>query len=194
MIIGTDEVGRGCLAGPVVAAAVIFLHEKNLSEYRDSKQLSPSRREVLSQKIREEHLWGLGWASPVEIDEINILQASFLAMRRAIYEAHERLKTHLADQESSDRSILVLVDGNLPIPDLGFRQRPIVGGDASQPVIAAASILAKVWRDAEMVKLDQSYPDYGFAKHKGYPSPAHKEALAKFGPIPDHRRSFRGVS
>lgn len=179
-IAGVDEVGRGPLAGPVVAAAVILDAGRPIAGLADSKVLSPSRRETLAVKIRERCLaWALGEAGVEEIDRLNILQATRLAMRRAV----EALPVYPA---------LVLVDGNQP-PVLHCEVRAIVGGDATVPAISAASILAKVARDRTMVEFDAVYPGYGFARHKGYPTPEHLQALVRLGVTPIHRLSFSPV-
>ncbi len=179
-IAGVDEVGRGPLAGPVVAAAVILNPNRPIQGLADSKKLSEKRREGMELIIKENALaWSLGRAEVEEIDSINILQASLLAMKRAV-EALQILPTH------------ALVDGNRP-PDLACSVETIVGGDSSVPAISAASIIAKVARDREMVELDLKYPGYGLAKHKGYPTKAHLEALNKLGVTDIHRRSFAPV-
>ena len=179
LVAGVDEVGRGPLAGDVVAAAVI-LAESPLEGVTDSKMLTPKRREALAERIRDKALsWALGRATVAEIDELNILQASLLAMRRAV-EA-------LPIQPS-----LVLVDGNR-LPKWPYEARAIVKGDLSEPSIGAASILAKVQRDAEMLALHEHYPAYGFDRHKGYPTKAHLAALEIAGISPVHRRSFGPV-
>lgn len=178
---GTDEVGRGPLAGDVVAAAVILPPEAGIAGLDDSKRVSAAQRLVLSVLIRERALaWAIGRASVAEIDRLNILQASLLAMQRAV--------TALAVQPE-----MVFVDGNR-CPLWHYRSRAVVGGDGLVPSIAAASILAKVTRDGEMETLDQQYPGYGFARHKGYGTRAHLEALAALGPCPIHRRSFAPVA
>jgi ribonuclease HII len=179
VIAGVDEVGRGPLAGDVIAAAVI-LPDYPLAGLTDSKALSESRRTTLSEIIRNEaRSWALGRSTVAEIDELNILQASLLAMRRAV-EA-------LALQPT-----LVLVDGNR-LPHWPYEARAIVKGDLTEPAISAASILAKVMRDQEMVELDRRYPGYGLAGHKGYPTKAHLAALSELGVSPIHRRSFGPV-
>ncbi|MCW8904636.1 ribonuclease HII [Sedimenticola sp.] len=179
-IAGVDEVGRGPLAGPVVAAAVILHPDRPIAGLADSKKLSEKRREQLAREIREMALcWALGRAEVEEIDRLNILHASLLAMKRAV----EALGT---------RPGHALIDGNR-CPDLPCSAEAIVGGDASEPAISAASILAKVSRDREMVLLDQQYPGYGLAKHKGYPTKVHVEALREIGVSPIHRRSFGPV-
>jgi ribonuclease HII len=180
-VAGVDEVGRGPLAGPVVAAAVILDPERPIEGLRDSKALSPARREALAARIRERALaWALGRAEVEEIDRLNILWASLLAMRRAV--------ALLVPPPTS-----VLVDGNR-CPDLPVPARAVVRGDATVPAISAASILAKVARDAEMVELDARFPGYGLARHKGYPSPEHLLALERLGPSAIHRRSFAPVA
>lgn len=180
-IAGTDEVGRGPLAGDVVAAAVILDPATPIPGLNDSKKLSDKQRQELVILIKEHALaLSIGRSSVVEIDSLNILQASLLAMRRAV-EALPRPPQ------------LVYVDGN-HIPDWRFEAKAIVRGDAKMPAIAAASVLAKVTRDREMEALDSLYPGYGLAKHKGYPTKQHLEALAKLGPSPIHRKSFAPVS
>lgn len=180
LIAGVDEVGRGPLAGAVVTAAVILDPNKPIEGLTDSKKLTEKRREKLAVEIREKALaWSLGRAEVEEIDRINILQATFLAMQRAV--------EGLAMQPD-----LVKVDGNR-CPDLPYPMEAIIGGDLSVVEISAASILAKVARDAELVELDALYPEYGFAKHKGYGTKAHKEALLQYGPTPIHRRSFAPI-
>ena len=179
LVAGVDEVGRGPLAGDVVAAAVI-LAELPPEGVTDSKMLTPERREAVAERIRDEAVsWALGRATVAEIDELNILQASLLAMRRAV-EA-------LFIQPS-----LVLVDGNR-LPKWPYEARAIVKGDLTEPSIGAASILAKVQRDAEMLALHEQYPEYGFDRHKGYPTKAHLAALETTGVSPVHRRSFGPV-
>ena len=179
LVAGVDEVGRGPLAGDVVAAAVI-LTDSPPEGVTDSKMLTPERREALAERIRDEAVsWALGRATVAEIDELNILQASLLAMRRAV-EA-------LPIQPS-----LVLVDGNR-LPRWPYKARAIVKGDLTEPSIGAASILAKVQRDAEMLALHEHYPAYGFDRHKGYPTKAHLAALETAGISPVHRRSFGPV-
>jgi ribonuclease HII len=177
---GVDEVGRGPLAGPVVAAAVILDPDRPVEGLKDSKKLSERRREELAGQIRERALaWSLGRAELHEIDRINILQASLLAMQRAV------AGLSLAPE-------LVLVDGNR-CPRLDYPSQAVVRGDALVPAISAASIIAKVSRDREMVELDSRYPGYGLAKHKGYPSKAHLAALQTLGVTAVHRRSYAPV-
>lgn len=180
LIAGVDEAGRGPLAGPVCAAAVILDPASDISGLDDSKRLSASRRAELSVTIRESvFAWSIGWASVEEIDALNILQANFLAMRRAV-EALGHLPS------------LALVDGR-DDPGLLCPVRPIIGGDALEPAISAASILAKTARDEAMCLLDLEYPMYGFAAHKGYGVKRHIEALQTHGPCPHHRHSFAPV-
>jgi ribonuclease HII len=181
-IAGIDEAGRGPLAGPVVAAAVILKPRRPIEGVADSKQLSAAERERLSVVIRREAVcWGIGWADHVEIDAINILQATFLAMHRAI----------LAMPVVPDH---VLIDGNrLPrLTGLGktLTARAIIDGDASHAAISAASILAKTARDSYMDQMHTVYPEYCFSDHKGYATPDHQRLLAQHGPCPLHRRSF----
>ncbi|PIE24974.1 MAG: ribonuclease HII [Neptuniibacter caesariensis] len=180
LVAGVDEVGRGPLVGNVVAAAVILDPAKPIQGLADSKKLSEKRREQLYREIKEKSLaWCVASASPAEIDELNILHASMLAMKRAV----EGLP--VAAQ-------FVYVDGNRS-PDLACPCEPVVKGDSKIPAISAASILAKVDRDHEMKDLDKVHPEYGFAKHKGYPTAVHFAALKKYGPLPAHRRSFKPV-
>ncbi len=177
---GVDEVGRGPLAGPVVAAAVILDPARPIPGLNDSKKLSAKRRTALAAQIRESALaWSLGRAEVEEIDAINILQASLLAMRRAV----EGLSLSPA---------MALVDGNR-CPSLTCPAQAVVRGDALVPAISAASIIAKVSRDLEMIELDARYPGYGLAQHKGYPSRVHLAALDSLGVLPIHRRSYAPV-
>ncbi len=177
---GIDEVGRGCLAGPVVAAAVILPEHHLIPGLRDSKLLAPRRREELDRLIRAEALAVALEAVPESvIDEVNILRATHLAMAGAV--ARLGLKPDY-----------LLVDG-LPVPNLTIPQWAIVGGDRVCASIAAASIVAKVYRDALMVRFHLRWPRYGFDRHKGYGTREHRRALAAFGPCPIHRRTFRGV-
>ncbi len=180
LVAGVDEAGRGPLAGPVLAAAVILDPLRPVAGLADSKTLSASQREVLAGQICSHALaWAVASASVEEIDQLNILQASLLAMCRAVAALNP------APAEA-------LIDGN-QVPRLECAARAIVRGDASEPAISAASILAKVARDAEMVALDSVYPDYGFARHKGYPTAQHLAALERHGVSPAHRRSFGPV-
>ncbi len=180
LVCGVDEVGRGPLAGPVVAAAVILDPARPIDGLADSKKLSEKRRETLYETIRERALsWSIGRAEVAEIDTINILQASLLAMQRAV--AGLSIAPHQA-----------LVDGNR-VPQLQCDARAIIGGDACEPCISAASIIAKVTRDREMIALDARYPGYGLARHKGYPTRQHLESLEVLGVSEIHRRSFAPV-
>ncbi len=180
IIAGVDEAGRGPLAGPVAAAAVILASSRPISGLRDSKKLTPQRREQLAQEIRQHALaWAVGWADHLEIDRLNILQAAMLAMRRAVLALAVRPKK-------------VLVDGDR-CPDLPYTMEAIVHGDNLVPIICAASILAKVERDAAMRRFDEIYPDYGFSIHKGYSTPMHLAALKRYGACAIHRRSFAPV-
>jgi ribonuclease HII len=182
---GIDEAGRGPLAGPVVAAAVILDRRRQIRGIADSKALAPEVREELALKIRARCVaWGLGWADPSEIDAINILQATMLAMRRAMLSLH-CLPAH------------IIVDGDR-CPDLrglsmDCSMEAVIAGDASVTCVGAASILAKVARDEFMRGLDPRYPGYGMASHKGYATPEHLDALKRLGPTPVHRRSFAPV-
>lgn len=179
---GIDEAGRGPLAGPVVAAAVILDPDRPIAGLADSKSISAARRELLAAMIRERALaWALGRAEVAEIDQINILQASLLAMRRAI----ESLP--IVPQQ-------ILVDGKQIPHGLSIPAQAIIKGDVSVSAISAASILAKTTRDALLCELHERYPLYGFAQHKGYPTAAHCEALYRLGPCPEHRRSFAPVA
>lgn len=180
-IIGVDEVGRGCLAGPVYAAAVIFKSTFLNDQVTDSKLLSEERREELAELILKEHHVGIGYATVEEIDELNILQASLLAMKRAVLQLGEKTGH-------------VLIDGNKKIPNLdGFVQTTVVKGDLRVPAISAASIVAKVTRDRLMKELAEQYPGYGFEAHKGYSTVLHKTSIQEQGPCEAHRKTFSGV-
>jgi ribonuclease HII len=180
LIAGIDEVGRGPLAGPVIAAAVILDPANIPPGLADSKKLSETRRNQLAVEIRKTALaWALGRCEVAEIDELNILQASLLAMTRAV-------------QALAIQPIHALVDGN-KLPDLPCTAETIIKGDSKIPAISAASILAKVERDAEMVQLHLRYPQFGFDQHKGYPTAYHRSTIIEHGPCSEHRRSFRPV-
>lgn len=179
MIAGVDEAGRGPLAGPVVAAAVILCPD-GISGLNDSKKLTAAARERLAADIREHCRFGVGIASVEEIDRLNILWATMLAMERAV--------AALAVEPRE-----ILVDGNR-CPKWRWRSRAIVGGDATEPCISAASIIAKVTRDAIMVAADRDHPGYGWASNKGYGAAVHLDALDRLGPTPLHRRSFAPVA
>jgi ribonuclease HII len=178
---GVDEAGRGPLAGPVCAAAVILDPANSPAGIGDSKQLSAARREQLALEIKRSAIaWAVSFVEVAEIDRINILQASLLAMRRAL-------------GALAVKPVLALVDGNRCPADLECEARAVIGGDRKIASIGAASILAKVARDQHMQGLDQRYPGYGFAQHKGYGTRQHLEALARLGVSPEHRRSFAPV-
>ncbi|MDH2927626.1 ribonuclease HII [Lonepinella koalarum] len=180
LIAGVDEVGRGPLVGAVVTAAVILDPNHPIEGLADSKKLSEKKRLLLAEEIKQKALaWALGRAESEEIDQLNILHATMLAMQRAVKSL--KIQPHF-----------VLVDGNR-IPDLPMPAQAVIKGDSKVAEISAASILAKVARDQEMVELDQQFPQYEFAKHKGYPTKVHLARLAEFGVLPQHRRSFAPV-
>jgi ribonuclease HII len=183
-VCGVDEAGRGPLVGAVVAGAVVLDPSNPIEGLKDSKKLTAARREYLYEQIMEKaKAWGVGEASPLEIDQINILQATMLAMRRAIEDLTTRLGTwpHKA-----------LIDGNR-CPELPIAAEAIVKGDTKEPAISAASIVAKVTRDRQMISLHERHPEYGFAQHMGYPTEAHFAALKQYGACDQHRRSFSPV-
>lgn len=178
---GVDEAGRGPLAGPVCAAAVILDPDKPIEGLNDSKKLSAKKREALAPLIRERALaWGVGWASVEEIDSVNILEATFLAMERALAALVRKPE-------------LILIDGNRAPKHLPAPFETIVKGDARVPAISAASILAKTERDRLMAQIGREHPEYGFGQHAGYGTKAHIEAIGKYGVLPCHRRSFEPV-
>ena len=179
-VAGVDEAGRGPLAGPVVVAAVILEPDRPIEGLDDSKKLNEARREALYGLIVDRALaWSVIEMTPGEIDELNILQATLLGMRRAV-------------EALIPAPQLALIDGNRA-PPLSCAVRTVIGGDALEPAISAASILAKVTRDRHMVALHERFPEYGFERHKGYPTTEHLEALTRFGPCEHHRRSFAPV-
>ena len=183
-ICGVDEAGRGPLVGSVVAGAVVLDPNQPIIGLRDSKKLSPARREQLYAEIMQKaRAWGIGQASPSEIDTLNILQATMLAMRRAI----EALSERLGEWPSK-----ALIDGNR-CPILPIASEAIIKGDAKEPAISAASIIAKVTRDQQMQALHTQHPQYGFNQHMGYPTEAHMQALKQYGPCEEHRRTFAPV-
>lgn len=183
-ICGVDEAGRGPLVGAVVAGAVVLDPRQPIVGLKDSKKLSPAKREALYAEITSKaKAWGIGEASPQEIDELNILQATMLAMQRAI----QSLVDQMGEWPSE-----ALIDGNR-CPSLPIPARAIIQGDAKEPAISAASILAKVHRDRQMQILHEQFPQYGFNQHMGYPTEAHIAALKHYGPCADHRRSFGPV-
>ena len=178
MIVGIDEVGRGCLAGPVIAAAVIL--KSPIHGLEDSKKLSPKKRKDLNEKIIENSIFAIGSANNHEIDEMNILQASLLAMQRSFKNLNVKPKK-------------ILVDG-IHVFSTSIKIESIVGGDNLIPSISAASIVAKVYRDKLMTEYSKEFPRYGFEKHKGYPTKFHKEMIAKHGFTKIHRKTFKGVA
>lgn len=179
-VAGVDEAGRGCLAGPVAAGAVILDPGRPVRGLRDSKKLTEKRREELFEEIREKSAaWSVAMTGPGEIDRTNILRAALRAMEKAV-------------AGLSVEPDFVLVDGNARI-SIAVEQRTVVGGDDRCASVAAASIVAKVTRDRLMRKLETEYPGYGFSRHKGYPSKEHRESLRRLGPCPIHRKSFNGV-
>ncbi|EIJ71916.1 ribonuclease HII [Pasteurella bettyae] len=180
LVAGVDEVGRGPLVGAVVTAAVILDPNNPIEGLADSKKLSEKKREQLAEEIKQKALaWALGRAEPEEIDQLNILHATMLAMQRAV--KNLKIQPHF-----------VLVDGNR-VPEFAMPAQAVVKGDSKVQEISAASIIAKVARDHEMEELDKQYPQYEFAKHKGYPTKVHLEKLVEFGALPQHRRSFGPV-
>ncbi len=189
LIVGIDEVGRGCLFGPVVASAVAFNNELTVPiGLTDSKKLTPKKRKEFSEELLQNHYCGIGMCSPEEIDELNILQASLFAMKKAFLDLLEKIgDDHLVEE--------VRIDGIWEIPEIDakFKQVTIVKGDLNDEAIGASSIVAKVFRDELMDKAEEFYPGYGLSKHKGYPTKAHKEALLSLGVSDQHRKSFKGV-
>lgn len=197
LAVGVDEAGRGPLCGPVVAAAVCYKDpsyvipdnlNKDFVLIRDSKKLSEKQREKIYDLIQEHFYVGVGIVHADTIDRINILEATFLAMKSAVSDLERKL--HGAQHKEE---LLLLIDGNQEIPNLSLRQQTVVGGDGSIKSIAAASIIAKVTRDRMIVEYDKQYPQYGLAQHKGYGTKVHMDALRKYGPTPIHRMSFKPV-
>lgn len=192
-VAGIDEAGRGPWAGPVVASAVC-LHEGPWEGLADSKALSPRRRAQLRETILQRAWWGIGQASPAEIDALNILKATHLAMLRAVQALRAQMPKHQA------QDLVLWVDGNvsparsLNLSDWPFATHTLVKGDALRPDISAASILAKTHRDDTMALLALEHPGYGFEQHMGYGTPQHQEALVRLGPCTEHRRSFAPVA
>ena len=177
LIAGIDEAGRGPLAGPVAAGAVILPEDHDILYLNDSKKLSAKKRDMLFDQIKEEAVaWAVGLSDPARIDEINILQATYEAMRSAISQL--------------EKKPTVLINDAVTIPGVDILQIPVVKGDAKCISVAAASILAKVTRDRIMEEMDEKYPQYGFARHKGYGTKEHMNAIREYGPCPIHRRSF----
>lgn len=207
-VIGVDEAGRGPLAGPVVAAAVWYRQDdfsipenlaKDFALIRDSKKLSEKQREKIFDVIREHFDVGIGIVNSETIDRVNILQATFLAMKSAVASLRKQLAVNLptgqagSQQKPKDEDFFLLVDGNQEIPNCSYAQEAVIGGDGTVKSIAAASIVAKVTRDRMIIEYDQQYPGYGFSKHKGYGTKTHMDALRRLGPSPIHRMSFRPV-
>ena len=187
--IGIDEVGRGCLAGPVCAGVVILNDKFPIKHFVDSKSITEEKREALAAEIREHHHWALGWASVEEVDAINIRQATFLAMTRAVSVLEEKIKGQLNMKIGT-----LLIDGRDRVSDLKhYNQLPIIKGDQHMRCISAASIIAKVARDQLMAELAKDYPVYGFEKHKGYATAIHRNAIEEFKPTIHHRKTFGGV-
>lgn len=202
ILIGIDEAGRGPLAGPVVAAAVLFKsadfeipegREKEFTLIRDSKKLSETQRETVFALVQEFFHVGVGVISAETIDRVNILQATFLAMKAAITNLQQTTNNLRQLNNIAMKPWKLLIDGNQEIPNVSLQQEAIVDGDGLVKSIAAASIIAKVTRDRLIILADHKYPAYGFARHKGYGTREHMEALRKYGPTPIHRKSFRPV-
>lgn len=189
VVVGVDECGRGPLAGPVSAGAVVMAGDLGIDGINDSKLVPPKRRSELSDVIRKNTACQVAHVSHTEIDEIGIKDATFKAMRLAVTNLIERWSRLVR----GTHEIIVLVDGPFEVPDLGFKQRAIVHGDSLSLAVAAGSIVAKVERDGLMIAFDPQYPEYGFAQHKGYGTVQHLEALGRFGPCPIHRQSVRSV-
>ena len=194
-IVGVDEVGRGCIAGPVCAGAVVFrpenLTKESLDTYIDSKKIPENRRSVISAEIKKNHMCHVAYSTVEEVDELNIRQATLLAMKRAVEGLLSKYKLHPPD-------IFVLVDGRDIIPDLDpvigrDNQAFVISGDALVKQISAASILAKFERDQVMIKVSEQFPEYGFADHKGYGTELHRKAIKKYGVLEAHRKTFGGV-
>ncbi|HLF18054.1 MAG TPA: ribonuclease HII [Candidatus Omnitrophota bacterium] len=190
LIIGVDEAGRGPLAGPVVACAVSIRRRNFRTIIRDSKLISPKRREEAFHEIMDNAYVGVGIISQEVIDRVNILEATFLAMTNAVNELIGKLPLRRRQAGNFHQKVCLLVDGNRFKSDLSFHHRSIIGGDNKVFSIACASIVAKVVRDRILSCYDRIYPQYGFSQHKGYPTPAHKAALRRFGPSLIHRKSF----
>lgn len=203
IIIGIDEVGRGPLAGPVVASAAVYKYnfqsdenkdEKLLDLIRDSKTLSEKQRESLFDFIYDNFYVGIGICDHLTIDRVNILEASFLAMKSAVSQLKVRMKKQNKNYEKLENiKTVILLDGNKEIPNFSAEQIAIVGGDKTIKSISAASIIAKVTRDRMMIEAEKTYPGYGLAKHKGYGTSIHVKALDTLGPCEIHRRSFKPV-
>lgn len=197
LVVGVDEAGRGPLCGPVVAAAVCYKNSeftippelvREFALIRDSKKLSEKQREKIFNLIENYFMVGTGIVHADTIDRINILEATFLAMKLAVSDLERKIHS-----EQNKKELVLLIDGNQSIPNLSLRQQTVVGGDGSVKSIAAASIIAKVTRDQMILEYDRQYPQYGLAKHKGYGTKVHMDALRKYGPSPIHRMSFKPV-
>ena len=195
MIIGVDEVGRGCIAGPVCAGVVVFNQENlktdTVKSYTDSKKIAESKRPHIAEEIKSNHCFGIGFSSVEEIDQVNIRQATFLAMSRALSDLKNKYNLNFKD-------FVILTDGRDLIPNLespfdSLVQYAVVAGDLKVKQISAASILAKVTRDQLMSKLSDQYPEYGFKSHKGYGTEIHRKAIQKWGVLSEHRKTFGGV-
>jgi len=188
-VIGLDEAGRGPLAGPVVAAAVSLRTKEFTSTIKDSKKMTALQRQKAFHEIFEKAFVGVGIISSSVIDSVNILEASFLAMNRAV----RQLMLQIPDSKREDfnKKVCLLVDGNRFKTDLPYEYKTVVGGDSNVLSIACASVIAKVTRDRILVTYDKVFPEYGFSQHKGYPTVKHKNALKEFGPSIIHRTSFR---
>ena len=188
LLVGFDEAGRGPLAGPVCAGAVILPHDFPLEILNDSKKLSPKKRNLAEEVIKEKAFWGIGLVDHKKIDEINILEASMLAMRIA----YEDMLARFPVLEGGDKQFtLTGISDGTRCPDLPFECRCEVKADGKYPSVMAASILAKTCRDRLMLEMDKKYPEYGYAKHKGYPTPEHKKICRQIGPSPIQRLSFK---
>jgi len=195
LLVGVDEVGRGCLAGPVVAAAVILPVDAHAPGLDDSKRLTPEQRELQAQAVRATALAvAFAFVGPRRIDAVNIRQASLAAMCAAIRRAHAQVRGRLPAFPGPGPVLQVLVDGLDRVPGIDLAQEPLVGGDARSLSIAAASVVAKTVRDAFMVRLGREFPRYGFERHKGYGTEEHLEALDVHGPCPWHRYTFGPVA
>lgn len=193
-LIGIDEVGRGCLAGPVCAGVVILNPEFPYDHFQDSKTLTEEKREALATEIQANHYFALGWASVEEVDAVNIRQATFLAMARALESLEKNYKNIIFDTKIKNPKGTLLIDGRDQIPKIeSYKQLAIVKGDSQLRCISAASIIAKVARDNLMADLAKEYPDYGFEKHKGYGTELHRQAIEKNAPCIHHRKTFGGV-
>ena len=190
LTVGFDEAGRGPLAGPVCASAVILPNDFPIELLNDSKKLTEKKRNLAEEVIKEKACYGIGLVDNATIDRINILEASMLAMKIAFENLKENLPSFLKNQNISDYVLQGITDGTR-CPDVNFECRCEPKADANYPSVMAASILAKNCRDRIMVEMDKKYPEYGYAKHKGYPTPEHKAICKKIGPSPIQRKSFK---